>query len=391
MKAQFPLMPGATLGLLGGGQLGRMFAQAAATLGYRVAVLEKGSCPSSEVSAYHVDTTYTDPIGLKQLQEMTAAVTTEFENVPAATLESLAAEPCPCVTAPAAASVAIAQDRLAEKHFLGVTAAVPVAPHAAIRSVEDAKNADPSLLPGILKTTRMGYDGKGQARVSSIEELTAAYESMGGAECILEKRLELAMEVSVIVARGLDGESVTFPVCQNVHKNGILAVTTIPARISDELAERARGYATKIVAALNYHGVLCVEFFVLKDGTIVANEMAPRPHNSGHATIEACETSQYEQQVRAMAGLPLGATTLVSPAVMLNILGDVWFDENGTKREPDWNAVLRVPGTKLHLYGKNDARRARKMGHITVIGTTVAEALNRAQQVAAVLGLDKPE
>ena len=390
MKTTFPLTQGSVLGLMGGGQLGRMFAQAAASMGYKVAVLEKGSCPASEVSAIHIDATYTDPSALAQLQLTVAAVTTEFENVPANALSTLAIGPSSCITAPAGAAVAIAQDRLDEKSFLENVAKVPVAPHQAVLSVEDADMIDESLLPGILKTTRLGYDGKGQATVRNKEDVRRAFVEMGNKACILEKRLSLKKEISVIVARGLDGSSETFPVCENHHKNGILAQTVLPARIDEKFAEKARAYATQIVNALEYHGVLCIEFFVLDDDTVVANEMAPRPHNSGHATIEACSTSQYEQQVRAMTGMPLGDTTLVTPAVMLNILGDAWFDEDGTMHEPNWSGVLAIAGAKLHLYGKREARRSRKMGHVTVIGPTIEVALQRAKQVAAVLGLPEP-
>lgn len=387
MKTEFPLMPGATLGLMGGGQLGRMFSQAAARMGYHVCVLEKGACPTSEVSAEHIDAAYTDPAALELMTKVTGAVTTEFENVPAESLSRLAQD---CVTAPSAHAVAIAQDRLDEKTFLESVAKVPVAKHAGILSVEDIDTLDDDLFPGILKTTRLGYDGKGQAVVANKKEAKEAFNALGGKVCILEKRLDLALEVSVIVTRSLTGQIETFPVCENRHKNGILAQTVIPARVKDSIADQARVYAARIAGALEYVGVLCIEFFILKDDTIVANEMAPRPHNSGHATIEACETSQFEQQVRAMTGMPLGQTTLVTPAVMLNILGDVWFDEKGQMREPAWDKVLAVSGAKLHLYGKAQARRARKMGHVTVIGSTVDEALSRAKQVAAVLGMDQP-
>ena len=382
------LEPGAVLGLMGGGQLGRMFAQAAARMGYRVLVLEKGNCPAAEVSAMHIDAGYTDPAALESMAAQTRAVTTEFENVPAESLSFLAARGCR--TAPAAHAVSIAQDRLDEKAFLEKAAGVPVAPHAAVLSLEDIDGLDASLFPGILKTTRMGYDGKGQAQVADRDAARKAFAAMGGKFCILEKRLPLANEISVIVCRNAAGQTVTFPVCENHHRNGILAQTVIPARVPEPAAQAARRYAATIAETLQYEGVLCIEFFVLEDGSIVANEMAPRPHNSGHATIEACETSQYEQQVRAMTGMPLGETTLVTPAVMLNILGDAWFDDEGSRREPDWQGVLALPGVKLHLYGKTEARRGRKMGHVTVIGKTVEETLERAKAAARVLGLPQP-
>ena len=393
MKSAFPLQPGATLGLMGGGQLGRMFAQAAATMGYHVAVLEKSDCPASEVSATHVKAAYTDTAALREMKTLTAAVTTEFENVPADALALLATGDDGCITAPAADAVSIAQDRLDEKHFLEATAGVPVAPHAAVLSETDADSLSEDLFPGILKTTRLGYDGKGQATVRTKDDVKAAFRAMGAVPCILEKRLPLASEVSVIVARGMTGDAVTFPVFENHHKNGILAETVVPARVAESISDEVRGYAEKIAHALHYTGVLCIEFFILENGRVVANEMAPRPHNSGHATIEACVTSQFEEQVRAMAGLPLGNTDLVQPAVMLNILGDVWYETKDgveTKREPAWANVLAVPGAKLHLYGKTEARRARKMGHVTCVGKTVEEALSCAKKVAAILHMYEP-
>lgn len=378
---------------MGGGQLGRMFAQSAATLGYRVAVLEKNACPASEVSDQHIAAAYTDPAALASMKKITAAVTTEFENVPADALTHLATGEDACITAPAADAVSVAQDRLTEKTFLEKTAGIPVAPHAAVLSEADAGNLSEDLFPGILKTTRLGYDGKGQTTVRSRDDVKAAFREMGSVPCILEKRLALAAEVSVIVARGMTGDAVTFPVFENHHKNGILAETVVPARVPEKLSDEVRAYAEKVAHALHYTGVLCIEFFILEDGTVVANEMAPRPHNSGHATIEACVTSQFEEQVRAMAGLPLGNTDLVQPAVMLNILGDVWYEQKDgreVKREPAWADVLAVPGAKLHLYGKTDARHARKMGHVTCVGKTTDDALACAKKVAAILHMDDP-
>lgn len=389
MQAKFPLPPGSVLGLLGGGQLGRMFAQAAASMGYKVKVLEKGQCPASEVSAYHIDAAYTDKKAIEELRQTTAAVTTEFENVPAEVLSALSADNA-CVTAPAAQAVAVAQDRIDEKTFLESVAGVPVAPHAALLSAEDANLVSPSLFPAILKTARMGYDGKGQRSVNSIAETKAAFAELGNQVCILEKKLSLAKEVSVIVVRSLSGETVTYPLFENVHRNGILATTVFPARVSDEVSRQVREYAARIADTLQYKGVLCIEFFVLTDGTVAANEMAPRPHNSGHVTIEAAVTSQFEQQARAMAGLPLGDTSALCHGVMLNILGDLWFDENDTLREPNWTELLKIEGVKLHLYGKAQARRARKMGHVTVVAPTQDEALARAKRAAAVLGLPEP-
>ena len=385
MKDIKALPPGSWLGMMGGGQLGRMFSTAASRMGYHVAVLDPGSVsPAGEVSAKWIQKGYKDHEALDEMASLCPAVSTEFENVPAASLAYLAEKGSR--TAPLAEAVAISQDRNKEKAFI-TAAGVPVAPNMPILSEEDCMKADPELFPAILKTARLGYDGKGQVGVDRPEDLLAAYMSLGKVDCILEKKLKLATECSVIVCRGLDGESATFPVFENHHIGGILAETVLPARIPFETAAEARSGATRIANAMKYVGVLCVEFFVLEDGSVIANETAPRPHNSGHATIEACVTSQYEQQVRTMAGLPLGSTKLLAPAVMLNILGDAWIAAGG---EPDWAKALAIPGVKLHLYGKTEARKGRKMGHVTCVGETQQEALERAKKAAAILHLPEP-
>lgn len=388
MQKKLPLNPGEMLGMMGGGQLGRMFAVEAAYMGYHVTVLEPGEQPpAAEVSLKHIAEPYLSESGLDHLAEQSCAVSTEFENVPAQALDRLSLN---TFVAPPGSAVAVAQDRNTEKHFIDTQAHVPVAPHCRIASEADIEAADESLFPAILKTARLGYDGKGQVLVDNRSQLREAFKTLKEVDCILEKRLKLFKEVSVIVARSHNGQTATFPVCENRHKNGILAVTVMPARVSDEISNQARQYATQIVDALHYVGVLCVEFFVLEDGSIVANEMAPRPHNSGHATIDACWSNQFEQQLRCMTGQPLADTTQHSPAVMLNLLGDIWFD--GDKhREPDWSKVLAVPGAKLHLYGKAQARKARKMGHVTCLGHTIEEALQRAREVAEILNLPEPQ
>ena len=384
------LLPGASLGLMGGGQLGKMFAQAAARMGYHVTVLEPHApCPAGEVARAQIAAGYEDREGLRRLAESVSAVTTEFENVPAPSLALL--EKAGLRVAPPSAAVAVTQDRNAEKRFVSETAGVPVAPHQAVLTEADLGRIDETLLPGILKTARLGYDGKGQALVGTPEEVRRAFEGFGGVECVLEKRLALKTEVSVIVARNEHGETVTYPVSENHHRRGILAVSVLPARIPEATAAKARGYAETIAKALRYVGVLCIEFFVLEDGSLLVNELAPRPHNSGHATIDACVTSQYEQQVRTMTGLPLGSTEQHSFAVMLNILGDEWFDESGREREPDWAALAAVPGAKIHLYGKDAVRRARKMGHVTLLGRTPEEAMERARAAARILHLPEPD
>lgn len=400
-----PIFPGtvdatgqpATLGVMGGGQLGRMFAHAAQRLGYFTAVLDPDAqSPAGRVSHHHVRAGYGDAQGLAQLASLCAAITTEFENVPAAALQTLA-ESCP--VAPGAAAVAIAQDRIQEKsHFTasaaesGVMAGVTCAPYAVIASPDQLKAVPADLLPGILKTARMGYDGKGQMRVKNAAELAAAWAELKQVPCVLEKLLPLKAECSVIVARGWDGCIVSFPPQLNVHVDGILAVTEVyEGNMPSALAERAQSATKSIAQHIGYVGVLCVEFFVIDDGSehgaLVVNEMAPRPHNSGHYTMDACDVSQFDLQVHAMAGLPLPAPRQHSPAIMLNLLGDVWFDTQGEARTPDWQAVLALPGAHLHLYGKTDARPGRKMGHLTITGADVAGVRATARQAANILGL----
>ena len=382
-----PLLPGtATLGVLGGGQLGRMFVHAAQAMGYRCIVLDPDAIsPAGAVAEKHIQADYLDHLGLAQLARDCDAITTEFENVPAQALDTLAAT---LPVAPAGAAVAVCQDRAREKaHFTGC--GVPCAPHAVIETQAQLDAVPDDLLPGILKTARLGYDGKGQVRVKTRAELIAAWGDLKRVPCVLEKMLPLAFEVSVLVARGRNGDVVNFPVQHNLHRDGILAVTTVPAPgVSGAVAVQAVESARRIAASLDYVGVLCVEFFVLQDGRIVANEMAPRPHNSGHHTIDACDVSQFEMQVRAMANLPLVEPVLHSPCLMLNLLGDLWFHGGSTTQtEPDWAAVLALSGTHLHLYGKTEARKARKMGHLTVTGATPEAAHATALKAAAILGI----
>ena len=375
-----------TLGVMGGGQLGRMFVHAAQQLGFRTAVLDPdATSPAGLVAHAHVQAEYLDEAGLQALADTADAITTEFENVPAEALRRLA-ERRP--VAPSGDAVAVCQDRAAEKaHFVGC--GVPVASHAVIADEAALAAVSDDLLPGILKTARMGYDGKGQIRVADRAALEAGWAELGRVTCVLEKRLPLAFEVSVIVARGRDGRVVAFPLQQNLHRDGILAVTTVPAPAGTPALEaEAIGCDARIAADLGYVGVLCIEFFILEDGSLVANEMAPRPHNSGHHTIDSCDLSQFDLQVRAMAGLPLAKPRLHSPTVMLNLLGDLWFDAADAERTPDWAAVLALPGANLHLYGKESARRGRKMGHLTITGATPAAARETALQAAALLGIE---
>jgi 5-(carboxyamino)imidazole ribonucleotide synthase len=291
------------------------------------------------------------------------------------------------LVAPAGDAVAVCQDRAAEKaHF--VACGVPCAPFAVIETPEQLAAVPAALLPGILKTARLGYDGKGQVRVERHDDLAAAWATLQQAPCVLEQRLALAYEVSVIVARGADGTIVHLPLQQNLHRDGILAVTQVPSPdLTPAVQREAIDGARRIAEALDYVGVLCVEFFVLADGRVVANEMAPRPHNSGHYSLDACDVSQFELQVRAMTGAPLVEPRLHSPAVMLNLLGDLWFAAGDAPREPPWAEVLALPGAHLHLYGKTSARRGRKMGHLTFTAATADEARAAARRACALLGL----
>lgn len=376
------IQPGDWLGMIGGGQLGRMFCHAAQSMGYKVAVLDPDAhSPAGVVADKHIRAAYDDEAGLRALSAQCKAITTEFENVPASSLQLL--EQGSRVT-PSASAVAVVQNRITEKAFI-VSAGVPVAPYAEIQSSVDIQNAEASLFPGILKAARLGYDGKGQARVSSREEALEAFTQFGEVACVLEALQPLKDEISVVMARALNGEMAAFVPSHNEHRDGILAVSTA-ASAEQPIYQQAIAAAKKIAQTLEYCGVFCVEFFILQDGSLIANEVAPRPHNSGHFTMDACVTSQFAQQVRVMAGLPLGAPTLHSHSVMLNLLGDLWFDEHGTYREPDWSGVLAVPGACLHLYGKAQARKGRKMGHINVVGSSVAEAQQRAAQAALPLG-----
>jgi 5-(carboxyamino)imidazole ribonucleotide synthase len=371
-----------TLGVMGGGQLGRMFVQAAQAMGYYTVVLDPDVIsPAGLVSHYHIQAGYLDEQGLAQLMQRCAAITTEFENVPAPALMTLgSARP----VAPSAEAVGIAQDRVKEKaHF--VRCGVPCAPYAVIDSAAQLDAVPDDLFPGILKTARMGYDGKGQVRVKTRAELAAAWAELKGVSCVLEQMLPLKAECSVIVARGWDGTCVNLPVQLNLHREGILAVTEAYEGNMPLASVLQAVEATKAIAEeLQYVGVLCVEFFVLNDDSLVVNEMAPRPHNSGHYSLDACDLSQFDLQVRTLAGLPLVQPRQHSPAIMLNLLGDLWVGG----KTPPWHQVLALPGAHLHLYGKLQASKGRKMGHLTFTGATVAEVRANALAAAAILGIE---
>lgn len=371
------IFPDAMLGMLGGGQLGRMFTLAAHSMGYRVTVLDPDPLsPAGAIADVHLKAAYQDREALQQLADTCAAVTTEFENVPAESLRWLASH---CTVRPAGDAVAVAQDRIREKAFVK-SCGIAVAPYAVIESEADVAKTGPALFPAILKRARFGYDGKGQARVANTDEARKAFVELGSESCVLEQRIALKCELSAVVARGADGIGRAFPVAENRHRNGILDVCIVPARVTPELAQRAEQWALTIAEKLNYCGVLAVEFFVSEAGELLANEMAPRPHNSGHYTMDACATSQFEQQVRTLCGLPLGAPKLLSPVVMVNLLGEAW--QHG---QPLWERVFNVPEAKLHLYGKHEARAGRKMGHYTVLGESADTALQKAVIVRSAL------
>lgn len=368
------ILPGSTLGMLGGGQLGRMFTIAARTMGYEVVVLDpdKGS-PAGKLASRHLCADYSDQTALDEIATSCDAITTEFENVPASTLEALAKS---CPVRPGAQAVTITQDRIHEKNFLRDNG-FPTAPFAVIHSLDDLKSAiDEIGTPAILKVSRFGYDGKGQFSIKAQSDADKGWENLKGEACVLEQRMPLDIEVSVVMARGLEGEVTTYPVAENIHEEGILDVSVVPARIDKELETKVTDMAKQIATVLDYVGVMAVEFFI-SNGELLVNEIAPRPHNSGHYTLDACVTDQFEQQVRAVCGLPLGDTRLLSPVVMINMLGDIWHGGNA----PKWQKLLDHPNVKLHLYGKHVARPGRKMGHFNVLASSVDDALNLANKL----------
>jgi 5-(carboxyamino)imidazole ribonucleotide synthase len=368
------IIPDAILGVLGGGQLGRMFCIAARTMGYRVWVLDPDpDSPAGALADRHLRADYLDQAALNELCAHCAAVTTEFENVPAETLEFLeSAVP----VRPSSRAVAVARDRILEKTFIREQG-LATAPFFAINTEADLDYACTRLtLPALLKTAQLGYDGKGQVAVSGIDTARQGFADLGARPCVLEERVELAREISVILARGVDGDTAVYPPGENVHVNGILDTTRVPANISDEVAAQARQMAVKLAQAMQYCGVLAVEFFLTTGGELLINEMAPRPHNSGHYTLDAALTSQFEQQVRTLCGLPPGSTRLLSPVVMVNLLGDLW-----TRGTPPWDKLLRHRQAKLHLYGKQAARPGRKMGHYNCLADDPLQAMALAESI----------
>ena len=368
------ILPPSILGVLGGGQLGRMFAVAARTMGYRVWVLDPDPhSPAGTFADRQITAGYDDPAAIAELAQHCAAITTEFENVPSETLQQLENL---LPVRPGSAAVAITRDRILEKTFIR-DQDLATANFFAIRSAAELDTAWEQLqLPALLKTARLGYDGKGQVRVDNLQDAHDGFRQLGEVPCILEERAQLDLELSVILARGTSGETAVFPVGENSHASGILDTTCVPARVSADISARATDMALRLASAMQYCGVLAVEFFLTVDGRLLVNEMAPRPHNSGHYTLDACLNSQFEQQVRTLCGLAPGAARLLSPVVMVNILGDLW-----AQQAPPWQHLLSRPQAKLHLYGKRDARPGRKMGHYTCVAATLDECLEAAEQI----------
>jgi 5-(carboxyamino)imidazole ribonucleotide synthase len=365
------ILPGATIGVLGGGQLGRMFVEAARTMGYHIVVLDPDkNSPAGSIADRHICAGYEDSAALKKLASLCEAVTTEFENVPAESLRILEQS---VFVSPSSSAVEVAQNRGREKGYAR-QAGLETAPFETIHKESEIEKAVATTgFPAILKLSSLGYDGKGQAIVNSAEEVERTFRKFGSVECVLEKMLDLKQEVSVILARNADGDIAVFPLSENVHVNGILHTSTVPAGVSTELSEQAQKQAMALAQSLNYVGVLAVEFFITGEQKLVFNEMAPRPHNSGHYTLNATVTSQFEQQVRSLCGLPIGDSSLISPVVMVNLLGDLW--------PVDWSKMFAEKNLKLHLYGKEEARSGRKMGHYNVLASTTEKAAEIAARV----------
>ncbi len=373
-----PILPGYTIGVLGGGQLGRMFAMAARRMGYRVHTLApEHDTPTGQISDVEVNASYDDVDAVREFARRVDVVTFEFENISA---EAAAAAEAVAIVRPNGRSLAVAQQRIREKSFIDGLG-IPVTPFAAVRSAGDLAAAVERIgVPAVLKTAAFGYDGKGQIAVRAASDAAGAWEALGAQECVLEAFIPLEREISVIAARGVDGAFVAFEPFENSHSRHILDVSSSPAAVPPGMAKAATDAIAAVMEALDYVGLLCIEFFVAADGRLLVNEIAPRPHNSGHLTFDACRTSQFEQQVRAVCGLPLGAPDLLQPAAMANLLGDLW--EGG---EPDWTAALRFADVKLHLYGKSAARPGRKMGHLTTLAATPEAARRRVVDAHAAL------
>lgn len=379
------LASGAWIALFGGGQLGSMFCDAAQKLGFKVVSVDPTpDAPIANRADAHWTSDYNDPVMLDAVTKQAAVATIEFENIPYIALAEVARA---IPLRPSVDSIQTAQDRAEEKAFFA-RHGLPVVPFLYVRDLADLNNAPEYLFPGFLKTARFGYDGKGQYFVDIPRKLRAAFDQAGAVHCVFEALIDLKMEISVQIARDAQGNIAFWPIAENQHRNNILDTTIAPARVSSEIVALARQHAQTIVEALGYQGVLCVEFFVDENSNLFVNEMAPRPHNSGHHTIESCITSQFEQQARIVTGLPLGDTTQKTPAVMVNLLGDLWFTKGENAIEPDWQFLLKgIEHATLHLYGKKTARHGRKMGHITFCAPSIEKAMIAADTFRTRVGL----
>lgn len=374
------ILPGATLGMFGGGQLGRMLTIAARTMGYRVIVLDPDpDSPAGHIADEHLHAEYSDEWALEQLAKNCDVITTEFENVPASTLRRLQAQ---CVVRPSARALELTQDRIREKIFISETG-MDTADFRAVYDLKDLQAACEDIKPPyILKRSSLGYDGKGQFHAVDLRSAQTAFAKLGESPCVLEQKIDLEREISVVLGRSTAGSSVCFPVVENEHHNGILNLSMVPARVSNTFAGKAEEMAITLAKSLDFCGVLAVEFFVTRDGQLLVNEIAPRVHNSGHYTLDACKTSQFEQQVRMICDLPAGNPALLSPVVMVNLLGDLW-----TSRVPRWDILLQHPDAKLHLYGKRQARPGRKMGHMCYLDDDLDRAELNAREILRNLGI----
>ena len=378
MTSQQKILPGSTIGVLGSGQLGRMFAIAARRMGYRVHTLSPDDdTPTGQVADLEIQAQYDDLDAVRSFAENVDVVTFEFENVPAATTDAAAER---TIVRPRGEVLHVTQNRLREKRFLS-QAGFPIAPFESVRSLQELHSALDTLgLPAVLKTAGWGYDGKGQVKITEWSQAEAAWNKLGTGEGVLEAFIEFEREVSVVAARGCDGSFAHYGVIENRHHNHILDVSTAPAIVTAATAKQAEELAREVLHKLDVVGILCVEFFLTRDQQLLINELAPRPHNSGHLTFDACVTSQFEQQLRAICGLPLGSTELLRPAAMANLLGDLW-----QPAEPDWAAACAHPDVKLHLYGKQQARAGRKMGHLTALGRDPEDARQKVLAARAAL------
>ena len=372
------ILPEATLGVLGGGQLGRMFTVAARNMGYKVIVLDPDPMsPAAALANEHLQTEYTDTEALNYLATHCAAVTTEFENVSVDALRYLESR---CAVRPGSIAVEISQDRIREKMFIR-DCGLATAAFCPVRNEQELATALSVVrLPAILKSATLGYDGKGQRTISESVQAQIAFDELGNVPCVLEERVDLQMELSVLLARSSQGEVAVYPLAENHHVNGILDTSIVPARTSADIVRRVTNMARSLAENLDYCGLLTVEFFLTSDNQLLINEIAPRPHNSGHYTLDACLTNQFEQQVRMLCGLPPGDTQLLSPATMINLLGDLWEDG-----PPEWEKLFHYPNVKLHLYGKHSPRPGRKMGHCNIVANKLEQALHVSKRIRLAL------